>query len=158
MSYSLGQAAKALGVSKATMHRYVQSGKVSAAKDEASGRLQIDPAELDRLRSTVSLKQPQDGALSQSETSTETALLRVQLEKEREERLRERAQLEGTIDDLRRRLDSEGEERRRLTALLTDKRAKSPDSIVTPPPLSEDQPAEAPAPTKRRWRLFGGRG
>ena len=33
-------------------------------------------------------------------------------------------QVKGERDDLRRRLDAEGEERRKLTALLTDQREK----------------------------------
>ena len=53
---------------------------------------------------------------------------------------------DAVIDDLRERLDREGEERRKLTAILTDQRAKAPEVIVTP------------APTKaRRWSLFGGK-
>jgi hypothetical protein len=37
---------------------------------------------------------------------------------------RERQQLTDQIEDLRRRLDTEAEERRKMTALLTDQRAK----------------------------------
>jgi hypothetical protein len=129
MSYTLGQAAKATGKSKATIHRAVQSGKLSAAKDEVNGTLRIDPAELHRVFHPVSQEQPQNGSLRQNETTAETAQtasLRTQLEQERGERQRERMQLEGTIDDLRRRLDAEGEERRRLTAILTDQSQTRP--------------------------------
>ena len=48
------------------------------------------------------------------------------------ERERERQGLQSTIDDLRRRLDGEAEERRRLTLLLTDQREK-PASELPPP-------------------------
>jgi hypothetical protein len=41
---------------------------------------------------------------------------------------------ERAIDDLRRRLDAEAEERRRLTAILTDQRAAVPDSVLRPSP------------------------
>jgi hypothetical protein len=148
MSYTLGQAAKATGKSKATIHRAVQSGKLSAAKDEASGTFRIDPAELHRIFPAVSSERAKNGELRQSETTTETDTLRAQLEQERQERQRERVQLEGTIDDLRRRLDVEGEERRKLTAILTDQRAQA---IITPPPV------DPPAPTKRGWWRIGGR-
>jgi hypothetical protein len=144
MSYTLGQAAKATGKSKATIHRAVQSGKLSAAKDEASGTFRIDPAELHRIFPAVSTEHIKNGDLRQSETRAETDTLRAQLEQERQERQRERVQLEGTIDDLRKRLDREGEERRKLTAILTDQRA-----IITPPPEPAEQTAAAPV--RRRW-------
>jgi type II secretory pathway component HofQ len=144
MSYTLGEAAKASGKSKATIHRNIQSGKISATKDEATGSWMIEPAELHRVYPAVSLEQHQNRELRQSETATET-LLKAQLEQEREERRRERVQLEGTIDDLRRRLDAEGEERRKLTALLTDQRAKAPEVMVTPPPTSEAMITPPPA-------------
>jgi excisionase family DNA binding protein len=147
MSYTLGQAAKATGKSKATIHRAVQSGKLSAVKDEASGTFRIDPAELHRIFPAVSSEHARNGDLRQNETTAETDILRAQLEQERQERQRERVQLEGTIDDLRKRLDREGEERRKLTAILTDQRAQA---IITPPP----EPAAAQtaaAPVKRRW-------
>ena len=146
MSYTLGQAAKATGKSKATIHRAVQSGKLSAVKDEASGTFRIDPAELHRIFPAVSLEHARNGDLRQNETTAETDMLRAQLEQERQERQRERVQLEGAIDDLRKRLDREGEERRKLTAILTDQRAQA---IITPPPEPAAQTAAAPA--KRRW-------
>jgi hypothetical protein len=144
MSYTLGQSAKATGRSKATIHRAVQSGRISAAKDEATGQLRIDPAELHRVFPPVSEERRQNGSLKQHETPAET-LLRTQLEQEREERQRERVQLEGTIDDLRRRLDAEAEERRRLTALLTDQRPNVPDVIPMPPSSTSTPPATLPA-------------
>jgi excisionase family DNA binding protein len=152
MSYTLGQAAKATGKSKATIHRAVQNGKLSAVKDEASGTFRIDPAELHRIFPAVSSEHTRNGELRQSETTAETDILRTQLEQERQERQRERVQLEGTIDDLRKRLDREGEERRKLTAILTDQRAQT---IITPPP---EPAAQTPAPAKRRWWQRGGQG
>jgi excisionase family DNA binding protein len=149
MSYTLGQAAKAAGKSKATIYRAVQSGKISAVKDEVSGTFRIDPAELHRIFPAVPAEHAKNGELRQSETTAETNMLRAQLEQERQERQRERVQLEGTIDDLRQRLDREGEERRKLTAILTDQRERT---IITPPP---ETPATAPA--KRRWWQRGGR-
>jgi anti-sigma factor RsiW len=65
-----------------------------------------------------------------------TEALHRELELLREERERERNQLNGQIDDLRRRLDSEAEERRKLTALLTDQREK-----------------QEPEPRRSWWRI-----
>lgn len=120
MRYTLGEAARAAGKSKATIHRAIRSGKLSAARDEATGPWLIDPSELARAFPPVPPEQVHDGFLRQHGTADETVLLRVQLELERAERQRERTQFEGTIADLRQRLDSEAEERRRLTMRLTD--------------------------------------
>jgi hypothetical protein len=57
----------------------------------------------------------------------------------REERERERQQMQATIDDLRRRLDVEGEERRRLTLMLTHR----PEQ---PPPEAPKTASASPAP------------
>ena len=48
--FSLSQAARVARVSKATLHRAVKSGKVSAARQE-DGSYRIDPAELARAYS-----------------------------------------------------------------------------------------------------------
>ena len=157
MSYTIRAAAKSTGRSKATIHRAVQS-RVSATKDEATGEWRIGPAELHRVFPAVSTGQVRDRESRQSEVTDETAILRVQLEQERAERQRERAQLERTIDDLRERLDREAEERRKLTAILTDQRIKAaPDVIVAPPPVpsAETSPpaAKVPATGKRKGWL-----
>ena len=49
-------------------------------------------------------------------------MLRQRIEAAEAERERERAQLTDRIEHLERRLDDERDERRRLTALLTDQR------------------------------------
>lgn len=145
MAYTLGEATKATGISKTTLQRAVKSGKVSATKN-ALGVWEIDPAELHRVFPPAANRNSSEShLLDQTGTVNEIAVLRRELQLKDEERQRERAQFEGTIDDLRRRLDQSEEERRdkdrRLTALLTDQRAKAPDVIVTPPP-----PAADPAP------------
>jgi hypothetical protein len=48
MTYTLGEAAKATGKSKAAISQAIANNKISATKD-ANGRYQIDPAELHRL-------------------------------------------------------------------------------------------------------------
>jgi hypothetical protein len=139
MSYTLGQAAKATGMSKSTILRAIKSSRISATKDEASGDWQIDPAELHRVYPSVAEK---GNAKNGSGTGGKHFPELLQGWE------RERVLLERTIDDLRNRLDAAEEERRttlrQLTALLSDQRTKAPDVIVTAPP-------PAPAPAKRRW-------
>jgi hypothetical protein len=66
--------------------------------------------------------------------SEEVARLRERLALLNSEREREREQLTSQIGDLRRRLDAEGEERRKLTAILTDQRqSKPPDPAPQKP-------------------------
>ena len=120
MSYTLGEAAKATGMSKSSILRAIKSHKVSAAKDEATGAWVIEPQELHRVY---------PAALgNRSARGTSEAGLR--LEELRDGWNRERAQLEQVIDDLRSRLNAADEERRttlrQLTALLTDQRQQPP--------------------------------
>lgn len=136
MSYSLKQAAEATRKSKPTILRAIQSGKISAKKDD-NGEWQIDPAELHRVYPVASNDDTRTDAQQDNETVNETALLRreIEIRDERlasmaEERERERRQVEETISDLRRRLDAEGEERRKLTALLTDQRQQPEPKVV----------------------------
>jgi DNA-binding transcriptional MerR regulator len=49
MILSMGQAAKAAGITKATLARYIKSGKVSAEK-QLDGSYHIDASELDRIK------------------------------------------------------------------------------------------------------------
>jgi excisionase family DNA binding protein len=49
MYLTLGQAAKQLGIGKATLSRYLKNGKLSAQK-QPDGSYRIDAAELDRIR------------------------------------------------------------------------------------------------------------
>jgi hypothetical protein len=48
MVYTLGEAARATGKSKATISKSIKSGRVSARKDE-TGTFHIDPSELHRV-------------------------------------------------------------------------------------------------------------
>lgn len=132
MTYTLGEAAKAAGVSKPTLSRAVRKGALSATRlDDRS--FQIDPAELERWRCSNGHR---NGSMTRIKTPSETpetppatpsegaeiALLRQRIETAEAERERERGQLTDRIEHLERRLDEEREERRRLTALLTDQR------------------------------------
>jgi hypothetical protein len=119
MGYSLGQAAKAVGRSKTTIHRAIKSGKLSASRS-ADGGWSIDPSELSRAYPATG-----NGAvpMEQSVTAERSDVELEQLRGERD-RYRVLAEERGeTIRDLRARLDLEAEERRRLLALLAGPRA-----------------------------------
>jgi len=120
---TLNQAAKEAGRAKATILDAIRSGRMSAPKNDI-GRYQIDPAELFRVYPP---KRSEAGNENQSRPEGEPHETRVLEAKV--EALRELlGQLESERDDLRERLDKSEDERRatqtKLTALLTDQRAK----------------------------------
>ncbi len=124
MSYSLSDAAKATGKNRTTIQRAIKSGKISASKNE-NGAYEIAPAELHRIfpaiaqRSAQQPKETNSDTLQRSDATSET--LRIRLEMLEKERERERAQLEGTIADLR---EDRDKWRQQATALLEDHRPK----------------------------------
>ena len=118
MSYTLNEAAKAVGKSKTTIHRAIKSGKISASKLD-SGAYAIDPSELHRVFQIGTTERTIRNDTEQTETTSGTADIRLEmLEKERD---RERQQLEETIADLR---EDRDKWRQQATALLEDKRPK----------------------------------
>lgn len=122
MSYTLGEAAKAVGKSKTTLHRAIKSGKISAHK-ALDGSYSIDPSELHRVFPTVPSvtgTAPLDRNDSEQQSNT-LETLRIQLELQEQERQRERALLQETIADLR---EDRDKWRQQATALLEDKRPK----------------------------------
>ena len=132
LPYSLTEAARATGHNRSAIWKAIKRGSLSASRDEATGRWQVEAAELHRLfpPAMPSIAQGTTGnGLDVPRETAEMAMLRAQLEAERARA----AVLEGVVDDLRRRLDAESEERRRLTSVLADQR----------------QPAAAPA--RRSW-------
>jgi hypothetical protein len=103
----LSEAAERTGRTKQAIRKAVASGRVRGEKD-ALGQWLVDPASLFAVYQPV-------GANDANRTN--------QVDGAEIEGLRRLvAQLESERDDLRRRLDLEGEERRKLTALLTDQR------------------------------------
>lgn len=150
MRYTLGEAARATGKSKATIHRAVKSGKISAHRME-DGSYEIDPAELHRVFEPVSRNGSTEPDLRRNETPNETGALLRELEVLREERERERSSLQDTISDLRRRLDQSETERRetqaKLTALLTHQAEKV-----------EEKPTAANPQQSPLWQKLFGRG
>jgi len=118
MSYTLGEAARATGKAKPTIARAIQAGRISASRSD-DGSWVIDPAELHRVYPPA---RQMNGPMLQDlpgEPASSLADLLV-------ERDRLVAEQQETIRDLRSRLDAEAEERRRLTAILTDDRRERP--------------------------------
>jgi hypothetical protein len=140
MPQTLGQAAKAVGKNRTTILRAIKAGKLSATHDDATGSWLIEPAELHRLYPPADAHASAPPGAAHSRSSGASGAIR-----ELHARLADKdtviGSLERTVDDLRRRLDIEAEERRRLTAVLSDMRA------ATPPP----------AAAARRWWPWGRR-
>lgn len=150
MKYTAGQAAEATGLSTATITRAIKKGRISAIKDDA-GAWSIDPSELHRVFPPLATLKGKQETVQRIEIPSESLPLQLELEMTRE-RLRgvealaaERAE---QISDLRARLDSEAEERRRLTALLTHQPDKSASAPV-PAPQAPVQPQAQPR--QRSW-------
>src|SRR3954465_1444260 len=140
MPYTLTQASKACGKSKATLLRAIRSGRLSAARDEVAGSWLIEESELHRVFPPGTTIPGTIGGNDAPRTPDRTAELEARIaEMQEAARLRD-----DTIADLRRRLDTAtgqlGEALQQVR-LLTDQRA--------PPPLLA--PSEPP-PRRRWWR------
>lgn len=122
MSYTLGEAAKATGKSKTTLHRAIKSGKISASKLD-DGAYSIDPAELHRVFPLATIeKHPEHQIRNNLEPQGNTLeTLRMKLDLLEKERGRERSMMEETITDLR---EDRDRWRQQATALLEDHRPK----------------------------------
>ena len=122
-AYTLAQAIAATGKSRSTLIRAIRSGKLSATRDE-SGTYLVEPSELHRIFQAITDGMPPD----LSNGVSRHAELVARLEAEQAKNII----FQDTIADLRRRLDDEAAERRRLTALLADLRAPQPAPLATP--------------------------
>ena len=123
MEYSLKSASEATGKSKSTIQRAIKTGKISATLNDF-GTYKIDPSELHRIFPPVSSSVSSSVAMRQTATddvSSENRELKAKVSLLRE-----------MVDDLRHRLDSEAEERRRLTLLLTQEEKNSSNQMVRP--------------------------
>ena len=118
MAYTLGEAAKATGISKASISRAINSGRISAIKKD-DGSFSIEPVELHRVyppksaapvaETVIGIPRNTDG---DTRNGSDSNVLQARLDAALEQ-LRDR---EGTIDDLRHRLDRSDEERREAQA------------------------------------------
>lgn len=108
MGVSAREAAALVGMSKAGILKAVKTGKVSASKD-VHGEWRIEPVELFRTYAPVHTNgHSQVSASTQPSTQENTPGLQREVDLLRE-----------MVGDLRKRLDEEVEERRRLSMLLT---------------------------------------
>lgn len=145
MSYTLGEAAKAVGFSKPTLSRAIKNGRLSAKRLD-DGSYSIDAAELERWKDANGHR---NGAVKRiatldeaHETPHETSALQAEVEKLRAQVQSdqcERGFLEQRIEDLKERADRAERKEDQLHALLVDLR-----------------PQAAAEPRKGFWgRLFG---
>lgn len=120
MSYTLGEAAKAVGKSKTTLHRAIKSGRISATKAD-DGAYAIEPAELHRVfpAAVKEQQQEQHDRNDKEHQGSTLETLRIKLDLLERERDRERSLMEETIADLR---EDRDRWRQQATALLEDKR------------------------------------
>lgn len=119
MVYTLGEAAKATGKSKATISKAIKSGRISATKDE-TGVFAIDPSELHRVYPLTVEGEQKETPLTPQVNSKDNGLIRelqARLEAT-QERLTDK---ETVISDLR---EDRDRWRQQATALLEDKRPR----------------------------------
>lgn len=142
---NISEAARLVGVSRQTFYRHIEKKGISTSKDEKSDPV-VDTAEL--LRVYGALHDTSTGATSQKlQTETPKKANSDTLLQLENQMLRERlADKDGVIDDLRRRLDDEAEERRKLTKLLTDQRTEPERPIPAP-----QKPTESFRTRLGRW-------
>jgi len=126
MVLSLNRASKDGKVAKTTLQRALENGEISATKND-KGHWQIDESEFGRWlsgRSTEYLKtsseNPPGTPIGTPEKTTNNSVLEAEVNLLRE-RLSDK---DDVIEDLRKRLDGETDERRRLTAMITDQRTE----------------------------------
>ena len=141
LAITLAQAAEATGRNRSTILRGIRRGTVSATRDQRTQAWMVDPSELFRVFPPAAAQGSAQAALGNAaqpytgDGTTEMRVLAARLDAA-EARIADRDELiseqRSMIDDMRRRLDAEAEERRRLTAILADQRA-------------------APAPSRRWW-------
>ena len=124
MFLTLGQAAKEVGKSKSTILKSIKTGRLSAFQNDFK-QWQIDPAELFRVYAPAN----DDNSLGNTQDNTST--LALQLDKEIQERERERRLLLSQIEDLKMDRDHW---RNQATALLTNQSSetnhKTPETIT----------------------------
>lgn len=119
MAYTLGEAAKATGMSKATISKALKTGRISGSKGQ-DGRFSIEPVELHRVYPvnvdpTVQSERHETGANTVG--LSELMLLQAKLDAA-DARLSDR---DATIEDLR---EDRDRWRQQATVLLEDRRPR----------------------------------
>lgn len=145
---SISEASRLIGKPRSTIHRHLSQGKLSREKD-GLGHSVIDLSELERVYGPLrQADMSETGASLHLATVGQDIVDRAALI-ELEAVKRENALLRDEREDLRRRLDTESEERRKLTAILTDQRKPEP------PAPSPEQPKEGRL--SRAWSILRGK-
>lgn len=137
---SVRQAAKLTGLTRETINKDTNSGKLACSRNSRNHK-RIDIAELERVYDLVktmdeieqeSKAVKQRPPPSESDTSTEVATLREKLasseqtvEMLKDERSRERRQLESEIENLRESLDKAQDQHSKALLLITDQSDQS---------------------------------
>lgn len=119
MVYTLGEAAKATGKSKATISKAIKLGRISAEKGE-TGIFKIDPSELHRVY-PVTVEREQVNASSKDSVNSEEAVLIRELQARLEAAQERISDKETVIADLK---EDRDKWRHQATALLSDQRPK----------------------------------
>lgn len=115
---TLSESAKETGLSRTAIFKAIQSGRLSASKND-NGHFLIDPAELFRVYKPVNKQVNIESVLtSEQKGMAETAELMTQILE------RERAQLMAQIEDLKTDRDHW---RRQATMLLTHQPEQTPE-------------------------------
>ena len=128
---SLNKAAKEASVAKSTLLKALNSGRMSAEKND-KGHWQINPAELFRVfpkSSSVEQAKPKPTPIENPQKTSqnsalevEVKMLREQIERMDTERERERAQFTDQIEALREQAERQSADHRQALAALTDQR------------------------------------
>jgi excisionase family DNA binding protein len=117
MVYTLGEAAKATGKSKATISKAIKSGRISALKDE-TGTFRIDPSELQRVY-PISVYGEQKETPENTHVNADSIITIRELQARLEAANERLSDKETVISDLR---EDRDRWRQQATALLTDQR------------------------------------
>jgi hypothetical protein len=137
MPYTLGQAAKATGLSKPTISDAIKKGRISAKKNE-SGSFEIDPAELHRVYPPVSTlaskNEPSDLQILTPDLTAKIMVLEVKLNALSE--LKD--QIAAERDDLR-------TERDRLLGVIEEQAGSVKQLTHQPQPTASQNKRQTPA-------------
>lgn len=137
MLIPIAEGAKRAGISKSALFKAIKRGTVSGVRDEVSGEWRIDISELQRV---YPLKSVDEGSADGGSGDRGPAhIVSGDWERERQHFESRISTLESERDYLRQALQTEAEERRQLTRLLTQ-----------PQPSAESSPQGQRTP----WILY----
>ena len=156
MSYTLGEAAKAVEFSKPTLSRAIKNGKLSAIRLE-DGSYQIDAAELQRWKDSnghrngstrqMTTRGGTDVTLSETPGSSGLEIEVVTLREQLRSAEAARGFLEERVSDLQDRAERAEAKEDKLLALISNLRTREPEPTILSP---------ATTPRRGLWaRLVG---